>query len=217
MGISVYVVGPDYSVSHMFQSEGWDIARHPDEADLIQFTGGADIGADLYGAEEHSTTYSYQQRDDVEVSVYNAYVGKKPLAGICRGGQLLWALNGGNLYQDVDNHHRSHVIYGPEGEPLCLASSIHHQVMKEDVGFTKPTVLAYTKLATHKIYYDKVQSRFDVDYDSRDVEVAVFKDTRSLCYQGHPEMGLGGRVHNGLPTEREYYFNMIHEHLFAGG
>lgn len=212
----VYIVGPDYSVSRMFSTRGWEVVSDPNDADLIQFTGGSDISPSLYSQPAHPRTYPAPSRDDREIAVFKAFVGKKPMAGICRGGQLLWALNGGQLFQHVDNHSgKKHPLYSYDKEAfICNATSIHHQMMMEtDCTLKNAKVLAFARESFNKEWMKDEESgiqsrRYDIPED--DLEAAVFINNKTLCFQPHPE------AHGGEECA-DYYFSLIWNYLVNKG
>lgn len=69
---------------------------------VLVLEGGADISPSLYGQQNrHSSCSLY--RDQVEVELYEiAKECNAPVLGICRGHQLVAALEGGTLFQDLD-------------------------------------------------------------------------------------------------------------------
>ena len=69
----VYIVGPDSLTMNMFLMMGWGTVKNPADADLIQFTGGADVSPALYGAAKHATTYVDPRRDAIESDIYYKY------------------------------------------------------------------------------------------------------------------------------------------------
>lgn len=202
---SVFVVLGNPQVKQMFRSQGWNIAPNPTEADLIQFTGGADIDPKLYGAEPHKETHSDPKRDAVEIAIYNEYLGKKPFAGICRGGQLLWVLNGGKMNQHIRGHNSGPhpLISRASGNFICLATSVHHQSMKTTDKANMGNVLAYGN--------DKDRLG---DYE---VEVGLFHDTKSLCFQPHPEFAPAADRGKYPASCRDYYFRLLWNYLIPKG
>ena len=88
----VYTVGSDFSVKRMYESFKFKMVDNGEEADLIQFTGGADISPELYGEPRHPKTYPNPLRDRKEELEFRKWVDKKPMVGICRGAQL-WVVN----------------------------------------------------------------------------------------------------------------------------
>jgi len=78
--------------------------------DGLVLSGGADLGAELYGAEPEPLTDSRPQRDSGEMRLARAALELDlPILGVCRGLQILTVLAGGRLHQhlpDVLGHHR---------------------------------------------------------------------------------------------------------------
>lgn len=71
--------------------------------DGLLFTGGHDIEPERYGAEEGLAQDPTPQRDSAEFHVLEyACEHDLPVAGICRGIQLLNVFFGGTLYEDVN-------------------------------------------------------------------------------------------------------------------
>lgn len=99
--------GTMYFDDHIVQS----ITPHWDQAEevmreyrgrmVLLLEGGADIDPSLYG-QENRHSYPSQYRDRREVVLYNlARSLDIPVLGNCRGHQLVAALNGGTLHQDI--------------------------------------------------------------------------------------------------------------------
>jgi len=179
----VYIVGVDYGTTTMFLRQGWVIAGAIDETvDLIQFTGGEDVDPSYYGQIKHPATYSNPQRDAFEVNIYNEWAGKIPMAGICRGGQLLNVLNGGSMWQNVTNHsvRDTHSAFCHLTDREYEVTSVHHQMMipSEKADLLLSCTLAQTKQNAEKSFNG---------FEDPDVEAVVYKDTKCLCYQPHPE------------------------------
>lgn len=72
-------------------------------ADGYLFTGGHDINPALYNAEkDEKCGRIIDERDNLEKMVFEqAFESNKPILGICRGFQMINALMGGTLYQDL--------------------------------------------------------------------------------------------------------------------
>src|SRR5512139_2001888 len=94
--------------------------------------GGTDINPDIYFEEPLPTTDKPDiSRDSREiVAVVEAIDSGKPIIGICRGAQLLCALNGGKLDQHNPKHRgNSHPIFTHDGKILYDVAADHHQIM----------------------------------------------------------------------------------------
>jgi putative glutamine amidotransferase len=85
------------------------------DMDLIIFTGGEDISPSIYGQSINGSYGINPIRDKWESSVFKlARTSRKKTFGVCRGHQLICALMGGNLYQDMRRDlNVSHPSYHP--------------------------------------------------------------------------------------------------------
>lgn len=163
-------------------------ARSVEEADMILYTGGADISPQLYSEPMLKGTYvSYSQdRSDLE-TWEKAYKARKFQVGICRGAQLLNVMNGGRLWQDVNNHAGSnHYVTDVETKKEYEVSSLHHQGII--LNHEKSRLLAYCNDSTEKASSGIVWSR-DLQVPSVDVEAFWYDESRCLGVQYHPECG----------------------------
>ena len=90
-----------------------EIRQMAEMMDGFLFTGGHDVSPSVYGQEEKKWCGECcPERDEMEkVLFWDAMEMDKPILGICRGIQLLNALMGGTLYQDLDKEHPSDVIH----------------------------------------------------------------------------------------------------------
>lgn len=199
--MQVYVVGDDYGTEKMFETEGWEIVPLIEEAQLIQFVGGSDVSPSFYGSLPHPRTSSYLVRDVKEKELFDMWWGKKPMAGICRGGQFLHVMNGGSMYQDVDKH-------GIQGTHPCIVkgrvwdvTSTHHQMMKYE---GKGELVGFTLLSTRKDEVDKEGNIITTNEDL-DAEIIFYKNTQCLCFQPHPEYGV--------KECKVLYFKLLKEYL----
>jgi gamma-glutamyl-gamma-aminobutyrate hydrolase PuuD len=180
----VFVVGGDISVVRMFMDNNWKIVHTPEEADLIQFTGGEDVSPMLYGEPRHPTTGCNPARDQKEANIFFSFPDK-PKAGICRGGQFLNVMSGGFMHQDVDNHAiaGTHLAtYEEDGNVQEVSvTSTHHQMMQPDVG-------SFVFLSCNRSNYKENGWQEDVKETwPTDVEGVMYFETNSLCFQPHPE------------------------------
>lgn len=194
----VFVVGSDYNISRMFNSYGWGWTREPQDADLIQFTGGADVSPSLYGEKKHHTTYNDTERDYAEAGFFAiAQRLAIPMAGICRGGQFLNVMNGGSMWQDVDGHaiRGTHTLLDVTTGKVIDVTSTHHQMM---VKAGHGCLIAYANEAQRKESMKEGQT----DY-GKDTEIVFYPDSKSLCFQPHPEYVQPGH------ECADYYFELL--------
>jgi len=114
--------------------------------DGVLLTGGADVDPSRYGRPATTDAFPPElERDAHECAVLDAaYTWRKPVAGICRGLQVVNVHAGGTLHQDVPSHsgfaepvdtewHRVDFVPGSvlaglygEGRPV---NSLHHQTV----------------------------------------------------------------------------------------
>ncbi len=205
--MKVFVVGGGYAYERMFKQAGYFLTTNMHEADLLCFTGGADVSPELYG-EENVGSYTSPQRDKEEEAIFDwAYKNDIPMVGVCRGGQFLNVMNGGKMWQDVDKH----AVSGTH-EAMCkywgkvMVSSTHHQMMRpHELG----EVLVGAKLSTYKLCGEGLWERGESNFGD-DCEVVYYKDTKSLCYQPHPEI-----VNEDHQCRK--HFLMLVDKLMSGG
>jgi GMP synthase-like glutamine amidotransferase len=196
--LKVYIVpGMHHDPAEMFANHGWDVVSISDSPDLVVFTGGEDIDPSIYG-EVNTQSWSNPSRDRREIDVFNRFIGNTPMAGICRGGQLLNALNGGKLIQHVGHHSGDKPVvthWGVEdGSTHHSFRVCHHQGIvrnpnKESYGNTHPMSIA--------------REFRHIDYS------LYYPDSRCYCFQPHPEWG-----HDG--TEN-FWFWALNEYLGMRG
>jgi gamma-glutamyl-gamma-aminobutyrate hydrolase PuuD len=189
----VYVQGAfmNKTTARLFEDRGYLIEKDdPTESDVVVWTGGEDIHPKIYNEEILPGTYPNPNRDIKDVSVFNQVCNNQMLIGICRGAQLLNVLNGGSMWQDINNHGGVHhdVFDKITGERVTI-NSLHHQQMI--INPNAGELIAYCQLATHKVKQHKrwVDSGLPDDPGVIDPEVIWYPRTASLCFQAHPEFG----------------------------
>jgi hypothetical protein len=209
---TVHIVGNYNDYGAMFFANGWIIVDNVEDADLVQFCGGEDVNPAMYNERSHLTTHSNPDRDTYEARIFElAFEQNKAIAGICRGAQFVHVMNGGKLYQDVNNHgvHGTHYGTIVPDDLLHLApsgfqmSSTHHQMMREDIG----RVIVSAKLSNRK---ELDTGPIVITREERDIESMYYSTTSSLSYQPHPEF-----FSKGHPCQA-VYFGLIEELLFCG-
>jgi gamma-glutamyl-gamma-aminobutyrate hydrolase PuuD len=207
----IHVVGRDYSYEQMFIKNGWVPVDNPEDADAIQFTGGADVDPMLYNEPKHPRTGTNPMRDSAEAHIFYTYENEKPMLGICRGGQFLCVMSGGRLWQDVDMHGISgvHAAVDIDTQQVVMVSSTHHQMMDPTTA-ENYSILVTSGRTTRKSDGWGNDIKQDKDVHDRDVEAVFFEDTQCLCFQPHPEFFDPSHECQRL------YFDLIKRHLKLG-
>lgn len=184
--LEVFIVGDQWeerAFAFMFSRAICKKAPSIEKADLVVFTGGSDVDPQLYGEMKHSQTQCSSQRDDSDMTAYMTCLSQGiPMLGICRGAQFLHVMNGGKLYQHVDNHYGDHEMWDVQKKiKLDRVSSSHHQmVIPQREGFT---LVATANKATNRWRNPSIN---DIGHRP-DVEAFFYRDTCCIGIQGHPE------------------------------
>ena len=201
--LRVFVVGGGFQYAQMFFNAGFKGARSVEDADIVCFTGGEDVDPSFYQEKALTGTHFNTRRDEVEAGLFGeALALKKPMVGICRGGQFLNVMNGGKLWQDVNNHAgRKHSVLDVRtGEVIEGMTSTHHQQMRAATG---AEIVAVAELSTQKLADGDSVDRKEPESD--DMEVLWYADSLSLCFQPHPEFEPG-------PC-RNYFLDLVDSYI----
>ena len=199
---TVYIIGPTFGFDKVVPSYGYtpytdsSINFLTKEPDFVAWMGGVDISPDIYGEDMHQNTQSpNKQRDAREIELWHKYK-HLPKWGICRGAQLLNCLNGGKLYQDVDNHAgRNHVVSDYKGRNVVVCS-VHHQMM---IPPSEGKILAWSHgVSTYRDRYNEGDAG-----PAKEPEVVFFPEDKALCFQAHPEFGPSSCT--------DYFFQLVKE------
>lgn len=156
------------------------------KVDAVVIWGGADISPSIYNQPVGPRTGASAQlsyRDKIEVDACRAAIVMGiPLIGVCRGAQLLCAMAGGILVQDVDGHMGTHPMTTSTGRTINT-SSVHHQMMY-------PWLLPaddYDMLAWSPKPRSSSYVGVNADLIQVEPEVIFFHGINGLAIQGHPE------------------------------
>ncbi len=187
-----HIVGHSHSVVRFFTEMHFELSS-AQKADVLVFTGGGDISPKLYNekAITNVTQNSLSERDIKETAIYYRYPEKGKI-GICRGAQLLFVLNGGTLWQNVDKHTISHPIFLKDGQTYEITST-HHQMMRDNPNPQNPyKIRGWAFKSTLYSSENAARSYPRTLYlkTPRDLEIVWFEKTRSYCFQPHPEISL---------------------------
>lgn len=211
---SVFIVNGDHDYRSMFADRGWVETNVLQEADLVLFTGGEDVSPSLYGERTHPRTWANANRDKHETSIYKkALELGVPMVGICRGGQFLNVMNGGKMWQHVENHgisgtHPANVtgFIGNIG-----VTSTHHQMMIPNNDVEHIVLITAQLLGKKERMGDGgigIITRYP-GVGEEDVESVYYPETHSLCFQPHPEFK------SGEGDCRDVFFFFINNYLLS--
>jgi len=181
--------------------------KHPNQLTkdgALLLHGGGDISPSIYNQEPNSHCHAGNrpsQRDLEEIEFVNqALKMELPIIGICRGAQLLCALDGGYLIQHINGHTcGEHTITDVRTGEYFKSTSAHHQMM---VPVEKHSVV----LAIHP------GGLRGVDENDKEVpfkycpEIVLFPRMRGIGIQGHPEWSVGSNFNH-------YCASLINEFL----
>ena len=209
---SYYISGPyDLSVKRMMTKHKPDFVevKTLEESSVVIFTGGADILPHWYDEKGIPGCYYYPDRDDIEVADFFNMRTDQQAWGICRGAQLLWALSGGKLWQDVSDHAGTpHSVTDEDTQTPRVVNSVHHQQLMPvsvsgaaaGAAVTKAKILAATHRARSKVGRvngEKIIWTRDSeirDHKSLDIEAVIIPKTETspfiYGFQAHPEYGM---------------------------
>jgi len=174
----------------LMAKSGFTMAKDIKEADLLVFTGGADVDPSLYGERNIMSSFD-NGRDQYELDMYaKALEWDVPMFGICRGFQFLAVCNGGRLWQHVNNHTSSHDIVDCDTGKVVKASSIHHQMVRQTedmqvLAVANTPVASQFKRSDYELNIANHASGMD---DPLEIEAASWLETKSFGVQGHPEL-----------------------------
>lgn len=198
----VFVVGSpeSASVATMFEQEGYRLQTSPRTADIVCFTGGGDIAPARYGQTELHITRSSaasKDRDEAEIKCYNSLYPSQIKIGICRGGQLLNILNGGDMYQDVNYHNSgvtTHRILIKGEKQFRHVNSFHHQMMIPNFDDESLEVLGISATSTKRMKDDGLWEGTASFENHPDFEILWYGNSKSYCFQAHPEWAAQTRT-----------------------
>jgi len=195
---------PDDDVRRMMALHGFRRVLNQGEAEFVIFTGGSDINPLFYGELRHKFTNISLRRDLADVTALRSWKGpaKQKLIGICRGAQFLNVMVGnGSLWQHVDRHATpmGHLAYETGNNNKFIVSSTHHQMMLPHLSGT----ILLTAGESSKYEADCWDMPVD-KANKQDVEVVLYQDQSTLCFQPHPEITDKYNI-----TCTEYFFDLL--------
>ncbi len=171
--------------------------KDPESFDLVCYTGGSDIGPDLYG-HDNLRSIANPPRDKKERMIFDLAAELNiPQTGICRGAQLISSLSGGTMVQDMRANHggHRHSTQALDLEEDFFASSAHHQMIVPGPG-AEIYAWATQRITVEDCVYDGelpdsvIDELPDSVFDEarvRVTEAIYIPQTRCFGVQYHPE------------------------------
>lgn len=216
MTLKVCLVGSGIGYGEMFKKRGWEVTQNPFEADLLQFLGGVDVSPSLYGCHTHLKTTFDIERDKREQLIFNfALRNHIPMTGICRGGQFLNVMCGGEMYQHIDEHSLpgTHKAIDVRKNIRFNVTSTHHQMMcptREALNTgSVEIILESFGVSKKRSKCSKIgtMSREILTMGKMgDIEALFYPYFKCFCFQPHPEF-------SNQHTLSSMYFRYLTEFL----
>ena len=197
-----------YPFGYMDLFSAFKVAEVPEDMTdpgVLVVWGGGDISPSLYNRDvslKTGATSKPSSRDVMEWNLMKAAVDKgMDIIGICRGAQMLCALAGGHLIQDVTNHAGDdHYITLNTGEMIQVCS-VHHQMMYPWDVEHKMIAWSTENLSHH---YMDVNTKVNVPCEPEQV---YFPTVKGHAIQWHPEF-MPINCHANQYIE-EYFQNVL--------
>lgn len=174
--------------------------------------GGGDISPSLYGHGVSKRTGAGAEpnnRDLIEWDLATRAVEMGvPVIGICRGAQLMCAMSGGYLIQDVTGHGGTHNMCVMGTNEIIATSSLHHQMMSP-WGVDHKIIAFASPSRSNRYVIHPPHSAEDIILDDVpcEPEIVWFPKTKALAIQGHPEfMGVDSRY-------VKYCFELVNQYV----
>lgn len=165
--------------------------------DAVILWGGTDIHPSFYGQKPHRTSGAsvhISERDLFERNVVKYCVAHQiPLIGVCRGAQLLCALAGGSLAQDVRGHTMTHSVNSHDFGTFKVTSS-HHQMMNPFTNKVPHVMLAWSDPHLSNRYEEEEEHKNNTELmQNHEPEIVYFPGINGLAIQGHPEWSINSQ------------------------
>lgn len=179
--------------STSFGNSAWlnfphELTRNPQEANLAIFPGGADINPALYRQKPNPRTSWWEEIDRMQIEAYNRLPKECIKFGICRGLQLLCALSGGKLIQDVTGHASgNHNIITIDDINMPITSCHHQMIYPFDMNEDDYQIIAWADPQRSVHYFGETNENINLPENFVEIEMCWFPKTNCLGVQGHPE------------------------------
>lgn len=173
------------------------------DADLVVFSGGADVNPALYGESPIPET-SFSSSRDLFSSLLHRFYKDLPKIGVCRGAQYLCVANGGKLWQDVPGHRmNTHYVWDWVTGKKHEVQGDHHQACN-------PDNTPHTRIATTTAFPWAKNAHGIVDGGWEEDPIVAYEafyitKDRALCIQWHPEWGH--------KESHDYFFEVVERYI----
>ena len=159
--------------------------KRPEVFKLVLFTGGADVSPELYGEKSpRGYCHTHMERDIMETFIYQVALRHNiPMAGICRGSQLLNVLSGGRLMHHIEHHGLSgnHSMTTSDGKIMDVTSTHHQMNLPGPGGY----IIGWSTDRRSSVYIGNYDE--PVEYKGLEVEAFCYPTKRIFAVQYHPE------------------------------
>ena len=166
-----------------------DIARFVEICDGFLFVGGPDIEPRRYGQETLPECGPQNlQRDALEWKLMEAALAAdKPILGVCRGIQVLNALLGGTLYQDIPSQYKTQLAHDMPQPPYNRVA--HPFRVVEGTPLAKLPCPDGINSRHHQAILDLAPGLEIMAYSADDIIEAVWMPEKRFVWavQWHPE------------------------------
>jgi len=159
--------------------------------DGLVLAGGEDVNPELFGEEpKRGLGQVNPDRDALEVALIAEMVAQnKPILGICRGLQVLNAVFGGSLYQDVPREWKGHIQHSQRARRSHLSHTVHVEPGSRLHGLLNQQTQIHTNSFHHQAINKVGQELVPVAWDSEGLVEAIEHPGYKflVAVQWHPE------------------------------
>ena len=176
-----------------------------DAVDGLIFSGGPDLGPDLYGQESHPETFGVvEERDRAELALLEAALARDmPVLAICRGSQVLNVARGGDLVQHLPD------VVGDQKHKHTPGTFADHDVSLEEGTRLASLLGDHAPVKSHHHQgFARVGEGLRVAAHAEDgtIEAVEATDRRyALGVLWHPEAGEDMKLFEALVAEAARY------------
>jgi putative glutamine amidotransferase len=169
-----------------------------DAVDGLIFSGGSDLGPDLYGQDPHPETFGiHEARDRAELKLLEAALERDmPVLAICRGSQVLNVARGGDLVQHLPD------VVGDEKHKHTPGTFADHDVALEPGTRLASLLGEHAPVKSHHHQgFGKVGAGLRVAAHAEDGTIEAVEDPSHRFALGvlwHPEAGEDMKLFEGL-------------------